>query len=221
MEHKRCGTVCCLYLGQWGSDAPRGKTQVEMLVDCDRKQLLTNHNLTPVASPRIANGFFRKAQLSSPKNGVVKKSATENSQLHKKQSYRNVGRYSGSFSPPGIFIDYIKLWHKKNYSILGDSKDVRLVYDITTIKEMEGGEHCLQYQSSARPGGGLTRLTRHARLFTPQLQRRDPPPALARHRYDSPLLGGTQRNTPVRNRLWSVPSLNKFSAIASQSHPIW
>ena len=67
------------------------------------------------------------------------------------------------------------------------------MYDITTIKEMEGGEHCLQYH-----GGGLTR---HARLFTPQLQRRDPPPALARHRYDSPILGGTQRNTPVRNQL--------------------
>ena len=33
---------------------------------------------------------------------TVKKSATENSQLNKQRSYRHVGRYSGSFSPPGI-----------------------------------------------------------------------------------------------------------------------
>ena len=32
---------------------------------------------------------------------TVKKSATENSQLNKQRSYRHVGRYSGSFSPPG------------------------------------------------------------------------------------------------------------------------
>ena len=38
--------------------------------------------------------------LSSP--ALVKKSATENSQLNKKQSYKHTGRYSGSFSPPGL-----------------------------------------------------------------------------------------------------------------------
>ena len=37
---------------------------------------------------------------------TVKKSATENSQLNKQRSYRHVGRYSGSFSPPG---DHIRL----------------------------------------------------------------------------------------------------------------
>ena len=35
---------------------------------------------------------------------TVKKSATENSQLNKQRSYRHVGRYSGSFSPPGDHI---------------------------------------------------------------------------------------------------------------------
>ena len=39
------------------------------------------------------------------------------------------------------------------------------------------------------------------RLFTPQLPRRDPPPALARHRYDSPILGGTKRITNIRHNL--------------------
>ena len=39
------------------------------------------------------------------------------------------------------------------------------------------------------------------RLFTPQLPRRDPPPALARHRYDSPILGGTKRITHIRHSL--------------------
>ena len=42
--------------------------------------------------------------LSSP--ATVKKSATENSELNKKQSYKHVGRYSGSFSPPGRVWGY-------------------------------------------------------------------------------------------------------------------
>ena len=77
-----------------------------MLVESDRNRLSASNNITPVSSPRIVKGLLRSSLVSSsPKTGVVKKSATENSQLHKKQSYRNVGRYSGSFSPPGIFID--------------------------------------------------------------------------------------------------------------------
>ena len=39
---------------------------------------------------------------------TVKKSATENSQLNKQRSYRHVGRYSGSFSPPGDDIRLAK-----------------------------------------------------------------------------------------------------------------
>lgn len=81
------------------------------------------------------------------------------------------------------------------------------MYDITTIKEMEGGDH-LQYQSPApireagerRAGGQRLRPGPvRDRLFTPQLPRRDPPPALTRHRYDSPVLGGAKRNTNLRN----------------------
>ena len=76
------------------------------------------------------------------------------------------------------------------------------MYDITTIKEMEGGDH-LQYQSPApireARGQRLRPGPARDRLFTPQLPRRDPPPALARHRYDSPVLGGAKRNISVRN----------------------
>jgi len=158
---------------------------------------------------QAAAGLFKKTLTDSPKAGVVKKSATENSQLNKKQSYRNIGRYSGSFSPPG------------------DNNDVRLVYDITTIKEMEGGgsdnfgRSCTP-TSVSTPTRGIvgdqerklvsgirscmindsrdlrTSLARD-RLFTPQLTRREPPPLLARQRYDSPILGGSKRNnsTPI------------------------
>ena len=78
---------------------------------------------------------------------------------------------------------------------------------MTTIKEMEGGDY-LQYPST---GAGERRLMEargerrlglaRDRLFTPQLPRRDPPPALARHRYDSPILGGTKRITHIRHTL--------------------
>ena len=65
----------------------------------------------------------------------------------------------------------------------------------------------MQYQSPApiretgerRAGGQRLRSgPARDRLFTPQLPRRGPPPALARHRYDSPVLGGNKRNTQVR-----------------------
>ena len=43
---------------------------------------------------------------------TVKKSATENSQLNKQRSYRHVGRYSGSFSPPGDHILDLQRIHR-------------------------------------------------------------------------------------------------------------
>ena len=179
-----------------------------MLVESDRNRLSASNNITPVSSPRIVKGLLRSALVSSPKTGVVKKSATENSQLHKKQSYRNVGRYSGSFSPPGIFIDSIFSGSQEINPFRGDNNDVRLLYDMTTIKEMEGGG-LLQHPSTgagerrlgAMEARGERRPGLRDRLFTPQLPRRDPPPALARHRYDSPILGGTKRITHTRHSL--------------------
>ena len=67
-----------------GSTSGGGKLTDPALVECERA------GFGPV--------------LSSP--ATVKKSATENSELNKKQSYKHVGRYSGSFSPPGRVWGY-------------------------------------------------------------------------------------------------------------------
>ena len=72
--------------------------------------------------------------LLSSSPAFVKKSATENSQLNKKKTYRSVGRYSGSFSPPGSA--HLKFSFELNAVILGDNVDPRQMYE---IKEAEEG----------------------------------------------------------------------------------
>ena len=126
----------------------------------------------------------RNALLSNP--GGFKKSATENSQLNKK-ALKNVGRYSGSFSPPG-------------------DGDVRAIYDMTTVKEMEindfknttptrgeGKNEPLDKKLLSGLRGcvinesGREQRTIRGRdcLFTPQLNRREQV-----MRFESPMLGG-------------------------------
>ena len=126
----------------------------------------------------------RKALLSNP--GGFKKSATENSQLNKK-ALKNVGRYSGSFSPPG-------------------DGDVCAIYDMTTVKEMEINDfkNCTPTRGEGKNEpldnkllsglrgcvineSGREQRTIRGRdcLFTPQLNRREQV-----MRFQSPMLGG-------------------------------
>ena len=124
---------------------------------------------------------------------------TENSQLNKKAA-KHVGRYSGSFSPPG-------------------DGDVRTVYDMTTVSEM--GNDDLQVKNSTPTRGrlnnkpldsrlltklGALRLddfrekqaspTLHSRgkLFTPQPTRRG---YENKKMFESPLLGGSRFESPL------------------------
>ena len=73
-----------------------------------------------------------------------RKSVTENSQLNKKAA-KHVGRYSGSFSPPG-------------------DGDVRAVYDMTTVSEM--GNDDLQVKNSTPARGRLNNKPLDSRLLT-------------------------------------------------------
>ena len=127
-------------------------------------------------------------QVLLGKSGLFKKSATENSQLNKR-AQKNGGRYSGSFSPPG-------------------DGDVRAIYDMTTVKEMEINNFKPMNSTPTRGEGasraldsklikkfesfGLNDSLREERmvrgrdlLFTPQLRRRE-----HGQRFESPVLGG-------------------------------
>ena len=146
----------------------KAKVNLTMLVEHDKKRILSG-------------------------SGGFKKSATENSQLNKK-AQKNVGRYSGSFSPPG-------------------DSDVRALYDMTTVKEMEINDFQVKNSTPTRGEGknkpldekllknfggfGLKDSGREQRLirgrdtlFTPQLNRREQV-----QRFDSPMLGG--KRTPL------------------------
>ena len=135
----------------------------------------------------------RDRQVMLPNSGAFKKSATENSELNKR-AQKSVGRYSGSFSPPG-------------------DTDVRAIYDITTVKEVEINNFKLMNSTPTR-GEGTNKpldskllknfgsfgikdsekeeMTVRGRdsLFTPQLKRRE-----QMQMFESPLLGG--KRTPL------------------------
>ena len=151
----------------------------------------------------------RNGLLSNP--GGFKKSATENSELNKK-AVKNVGRYSGSFSPPG-------------------DGDVRAIYDMTTVKEMEINDIQVKNSTPTRGEGknkpldneilsGLRgcvinekREQRTIRgrdsLFTPQLNRREPV-----QRFESPMLGG--KRYPLGHFQNTQSFQNNFSSPKSE-----